>query len=163
MVRPIDDDRTLAGGEGDASTALHAEDSTARRPPQFGDSVTEPGGFPIGHAPEPPRAEITRVMDTNAAARPRHGEAPWAPPPGYAAGPPPPHGAWPGPAPGHFPPPAPSSDRVLLPPSAKPGVTPGEDGAPLPGWVLPYVIATFALALAGAVVLWIQSRVLGHF
>ena len=164
-MRPTDDDRTLAGGESDASTEpLDPEDhdATVLQPRQFGDSVTQPGGISFGDALEPPR-EVTRLMDTNAMARPPRGEAPWAPPPGYAAGPPAPHGAWHGPAPGHIPPPAPSSDRVLLPPAANPGVTPSDDGAPLPGWVLPYVIAALALALGGAFVLWIQSRVLGHF
>jgi hypothetical protein len=161
-VRPIDDDRTLVGGESDArAEPLDRDDQTVLQPRQFGDSVTQPGGISFGDELEPPRAEVTRLMDTNAMARPPYGEDPRAQPQGYAAGPPP--AAWHGPAPGHFPPPAPSSDRVLLPPAAKPGVTPSDDGAPLPGWVLPYVIAALALALGGAFVLWIQSRVLGHF
>jgi hypothetical protein len=33
----------------------------------------------------------------------------------------------------------------------------------LPWWVLPYVIGCLALAAAGAGVLWLQSRFLGHF
>jgi len=35
--------------------------------------------------------------------------------------------------------------------------------APLPGWVLPYIIACLVLVLVGAFVLWTQSRVVGHF
>lgn len=34
---------------------------------------------------------------------------------------------------------------------------------PLPGWVLPYMMACVTLVLVGAVVLWLQSRIVGHF
>jgi hypothetical protein len=61
------------------------------------------------------------------------------------------------------PPPAPSSDRVLLPETARPGLAPSSDGGPLPGWVVPYVIGSIALALVGAFILWTQAHVLGHF
>jgi hypothetical protein len=34
---------------------------------------------------------------------------------------------------------------------------------PLPGWVLPYLMACLTLLLVGVVVLWLQARVVGHF
>lgn len=63
-----------------------------------------------------------------------------------------------------FPPAAPSSDRLPLPPPpAAPRPAESTGRAPLPAWVWVYVFAAALLALAGLIILFAESRVLGHF
>lgn len=63
-----------------------------------------------------------------------------------------------------FPPAAPSSDRLPLPPPPElPRHAEASGPAPLPAWVWVYVFAAALLALAGLIILFAESRVLGHF
>lgn len=67
-------------------------------------------------------------------------------------------------APPPVPPPAPTSDRVLLPPQApEPARAAASGPAGLPAWVLIYVFVALLLAVAGAVILFVEARILGHF
>lgn len=62
------------------------------------------------------------------------------------------------PPPSHETPPVHASGRFALPEMPAALIA-----SRLPRWVLPYAIACLALALIGALVLWKQARVLGHF
>jgi hypothetical protein len=58
---------------------------------------------------------------------------------------------------------APSSDRVLLPPQGEPARAAVATGpAPMPPWVFIYLFGAVLLALAGGIILFVESRILGH-
>jgi hypothetical protein len=68
-----------------------------------------------------------------------------------------------GPLPEPKAPPAPPSDRVLLP-DRPASVRPlGAAPASMPGWVTFYAFVALALALVGGCVLFLESRIVGHF
>jgi hypothetical protein len=64
------------------------------------------------------------------------------------------------PSPANFTAPAPQPHARLAMPEMRPAPA---SSPPLPGWVLPYMIACITLVLVGAFVLWNQARALGHF
>lgn len=92
--------------------------------------------------PEPP--QVTQVMNTRGMALPQQ-SAPTGAPTAQLLDPR-----------------AASRPDVLSAPRLSHEAASTEPGS-LPGWVLPYLLAALALALAGAFVLWTEARVLGHF
>ncbi len=105
-----------------------------------------------GEDPSP----ITKRMDNPGTPRPAHYPGPH---PGGA----PQLGTSPMPmAPLPMPPAAPS-DRVLLPAQSERPPRPPPGRAAIPSWVFLYVFAAVLLSLAGGLVLWLESKLVGHF
>lgn len=60
-------------------------------------------------------------------------------------------------------PPATPSDRVLLPSGPDSEKSGAAATVTMPGWVMFYVFVALAVAAVGACVLFVESRIVGHF
>jgi hypothetical protein len=59
---------------------------------------------------------------------------------------------------------APTSDRVLLPTEPEPAATsPSKATVEMPSWVMFYVFIALGIAAVGLCVLFVESRIVGHW